>query len=138
MLTQNKADEWLVCNNGKQIPGTFPLSKVVASKESCPNTVVQIMHCTQAGGFNWIGLDSAYTQKKQYGELLGEGCLVQGIAIVVFLVLSCGGMWIIGLLLGLVLLLIGSRLAVKTKCTTCGSVVSKEAVICHACNRTFS
>lgn len=70
--------------------------------------------------------------KKKKGEFLGLGAAVQGVGLACFFIE--GGGWIAGILL----LVIGGRLAIKTVCFECGNHTTKQAVLCGACGARFS
>jgi hypothetical protein len=71
------------------------------------------------------------TAKKMKGEFLGIGAAVQAIG------LACFFLPHVGFILGIVLLLIGGRMALKWVCTRCGHHTTKHALICLACGAQF-
>jgi serine/threonine protein kinase len=72
-----------------------------------------------------------YASKKKKGEFLGVGCAVQAIG------LGCLFVPFIGIPLGLVLLIIGGRMALKLICTNCGNYTGKHIKICASCGAHF-
>ncbi|HSW63665.1 MAG TPA: hypothetical protein VLH56_10215 [Dissulfurispiraceae bacterium] len=73
-------------------------------------------------------------------EFAGAGCLVQGVGILVglasFAVFPIGTL--IGGLLGLGLLIHGSRMSQKLRCSDCGNPIADRAVrICPVCRASF-
>jgi tRNA A-37 threonylcarbamoyl transferase component Bud32 len=70
-------------------------------------------------------------RKKRKGEFLGIGAAVQAIGLVCFFIPN------FGLLLGIGLLLIGGRMALKLICSHCGNHTTKTARICTACGAHF-
>ena len=68
-------------------------------------------------------------QKKN--EIIGVGCLVQGIGL---LVIIFGFFWIFPIFIGIILLVIGSRMAVKYVCPQCKNpLAGKDVRICPVC-----
>jgi hypothetical protein len=70
--------------------------------------------------------------KKKKGEFLGLGAAVQALGLASFFIRDVG--WI----LGVILLIIGARLAIKTICSNCGNHTTKDSKICAACGAHFS
>ena len=69
---------------------------------------------------------------KTKSEFIGSGCLVQLIGLCII--------WIfpIGTVIGILLLLLGSRLSLKYQCSQCGNpVADKKVKLCPACNASF-
>ena len=64
----------------------------------------------------------AYIKKK--GEFIGMGCLIQALGLAV-----CFLFWPIGI----IILIIGGRMAIKYVCSDCGNKVEKSARICPVC-----
>jgi len=63
------------------------------------------------------------------GEFVGVGCLVQGLGFVL-----CFFFFPIGLVAGIIVLIIGGRLAVKLVCSACGNKIEDKGVnICPVC-----
>ena len=83
----------------------------------------------------------AALRPKKKSDVVGAGCLVQGVGLLSPLILYevigiMGGA--IGLVLMVVLLLIGSRLALKWVCPECNNpLASKDVRVCPACRVTF-
>jgi len=78
---------------------------------------------------------------KKKSEVVGVGCLVQGIGLVapffLYELMGYDGV-VIGLLLMVVLLLIGSRMALKWICPACGNPVAfKNVKVCPSCRAEF-
>jgi hypothetical protein len=69
--------------------------------------------------------------KRKKGEFLGLGAALQALGLACFFIRDGG--WIIGILL----LIIGGRLAIKTVCSNCGNHTTKESMICAACGAHF-
>lgn len=70
---------------------------------------------------------TAYIKKKT--EVVGIGCLVQGLGLVL-----CFLFFPIGLIAGLIVLVIGGRMAIKLVCSACGNKLEdKEVKICPVC-----
>lgn len=62
-------------------------------------------------------------------EMVGAGCLVQGLGI-----LLCFVAFPIGLIVGIILLLIGGRMAIKYVCGSCGNKIADiDVKICPVC-----
>lgn len=72
-----------------------------------------------------------YATKKKKGEFLGVGCAVQAIG------LGCLFVPFIGIPLGLVLLMIGGRMALKLICSNCGNYTTGNIKICASCGAHF-
>ncbi len=72
-----------------------------------------------------------YATKKKKGEFLGVGCAVQAIGF------ACLFVPYIGIPLGLVLLMIGGRMALKLICSNCGNNTNGTAKICADCGARF-
>lgn len=78
---------------------------------------------------------------KKNSELVGVGCLIQGIGLlspfVLYEVIGIMGI-VVGLLLMVVLLLIGSRMALKWTCPVCANpLASKDVMVCPSCQVEF-
>ena len=69
--------------------------------------------------------------KKKKGEFIGIGCAIQALGIACFFIPPVG--WI----LGIILLLLGSRMALKLLCSHCGNPTTREARICTTCGAHF-
>ena len=78
---------------------------------------------------------------KKKSELVGIGCLVQGVGLLSPFILYevIGSMGIaVGLVLMIVLLLIGSRMALKWICPECKNpLASKDVMVCPSCRVEF-
>ncbi len=74
--------------------------------------------------------DILRAQKKRKGEFAGSGAAVQAIGL-----LLC--FTIVGTIIGIPLLIIGGRMAVKLICSHCGNQTTKEAKICSTCGAHF-
>ena len=74
-------------------------------------------------------------------EMAGKGCLVQALGIILALLLmSLGGVFgvALGLFVGVVLLLWGSRLAIAWKCGAClNPLADRTVLICPVCKATL-
>jgi len=68
----------------------------------------------------------AYIKKK--GEFIGMGCLVQALGLAICFL---GGS--IGIVIGIIVLIIGGRMAIKYVCSDCRNKVVKGSRICPAC-----
>lgn len=69
-------------------------------------------------------------------ERAGAGCLVQGLG----LLLMVSGFFTLGIgfIIGLVLLVAGGRMALKTICSECGNPIANKSVkVCPACKTHF-
>ena len=69
-------------------------------------------------------------------EFIGPGCIVQGAGVVIGIAAwYFAGMQgaIVGGVAGLVLLLIGGRLALKWRCGACNNVTTGDARMCATC-----
>jgi capsular polysaccharide biosynthesis protein len=69
--------------------------------------------------------------KKKKGEFIGVGCAIQALGIACLFIPSVG--WI----LGIILLLLGGRMALKVLCSHCGNPTTREARICTTCGAHF-
>lgn len=81
-----------------------------------------------------------YAEKKVKGEMIGEGCLIQGFGVLLFLVSwvlgPAGGL--VGFVVMLVFLSVGSAKAKKYLCGNCGNpLASKEVRMCPTCRSEF-
>ena len=93
----------------------------------------------------WVERPTAATSHSQVygsiikkGEFIGVGALVQALGL---LVLILGGVMfnVIVLILGLVFLIIGSRLAIKTVCSNCRvKLTDNKGKVCPACRCHFT
>lgn len=70
--------------------------------------------------------------KTKKGEFLGLGAAVQALGLASFFIHDIG--WV----LGIILLIIGGRMAIKTLCSNCGNQTTKDSRICAACGAHFS
>jgi tRNA A-37 threonylcarbamoyl transferase component Bud32 len=70
-------------------------------------------------------------RKKNKGEFMGLGCALQAIGLVCFFFGP------VGFLLGLVLLIIGGRMALKLVCSNCGQRTTADAHTCSHCRADF-
>jgi serine/threonine protein kinase len=75
---------------------------------------------------------STYAQKKTKDAFVGPGFAVQVLGIV------CLFIPFIGLFLGIVLIIIGTQMAVRVFCTNCGQQAARDASHCEHCNALFS
>ncbi len=66
-------------------------------------------------------------QKKQKAEFAGAGCFVQALGVVALFFFP------IGTVLGVILLIAGSAMSLKTICSRCGNKVEKTSKICPTC-----
>ena len=69
--------------------------------------------------------------KKKKGEFIGIGCAIQALGIACFFIPPVG--WI----LGVILLVVGGRMALKLLCSHCGNPTTREARICTTCGAHF-
>jgi len=69
--------------------------------------------------------------KKKKGEFIGVGCAIQALGI------ACFFIPLVGWILGVILLLLGGRMALKVLCSHCGNPTSREARICTTCGAHF-
>ena len=70
---------------------------------------------------------------KSKSEFVGMGCLVQ--------LIGLGVIWVfpVGTVVGILLLIIGGRMAIKLICSQCGNpVTNKQVKICPSCQAAFS
>ncbi len=78
---------------------------------------------------------------KKKGEVVGSGCLVQAIGLLMpFVGYELAGLMgaILGSLIALGFLLVGSRMALKWVCPECRNpVASKSVKVCPACQARF-
>jgi len=74
--------------------------------------------------------DSARIIKK--GEFIGMGCFVQALGIA-----TCFLFFPIGVVMGIIILIIGGRMAIKTVCSDCGNKVDKGVKMCPTCKARF-
>ncbi|MCX7044360.1 MAG: protein kinase [Candidatus Sumerlaeota bacterium] len=72
-----------------------------------------------------------YARRRTKGEFFGIGCAVQAIG------LACFFIPYVGFALGVILLIIGGRLALKQVCSECGHRITDEAKTCAACGARF-
>ena len=70
--------------------------------------------------------------RKKKGEFLGIGAAVQALGLASFFIQGVG--W----LFGIILLIIGGRMAIKTICSNCGNHTTKDSKICAACGAYFA
>ena len=68
----------------------------------------------------------AYIKKKS--EFIGMGCLVQALGLA-----ACFLFFPIGIIIGIIVLIIGGRMAIKYVCSDCGNKVDKGVRLCPAC-----
>ena len=77
-------------------------------------------------------------KKLRKDESVGAGCLVQGVGVLcmlwIFVDLVTG---VLGVIIGLVLLAVGSAMSVKYRCSECSTKVEKSAKECPGCRRRF-
>lgn len=79
-------------------------------------------------------------QIKKKGEFAGAGALVQALGLILMFVLfPLGGIvaGVFGILAGLILLIIGSRMSYKYICSECGNKVDKDVKMCPVCKAEF-
>jgi len=69
--------------------------------------------------------------QKTHGEFLGIGAAIQAVGLACFFIPD------FGFILGIVLLLIGGRMALKRVCSECGNATSRGARLCASCGATF-
>jgi capsular polysaccharide biosynthesis protein len=69
--------------------------------------------------------------KKKKGEFIGVGCAIQALGI------ACFFIPLVGWILGVILLLLGGRMALKVLCSHCGNPTTREARICTTCGAHF-
>ena len=69
-------------------------------------------------------------KKRRKSEFAGSGAAVQAIG-----VLLC--FTVVGAIIGIPLLIIGGRMALKLICSHCGNQTTKEAKICSTCGARF-
>ena len=78
---------------------------------------------------------------KRYSEVAGTGCLLQLLGLIAPFLLGAvmGPIGIVfGVILLVVLLLVGSRAAIKFKCGNCGNpVADKDVTMCPTCRATL-
>jgi tRNA A-37 threonylcarbamoyl transferase component Bud32 len=72
-----------------------------------------------------------YARKIKKGEFLGIGCAIQAVG------LACFAIPYVGLILGVILLIIGGRQALKVVCSACGREASADAQECFGCRAHF-
>ena len=76
-------------------------------------------------------------KRERKGELIGIGCFVQGAGLVAPFILGSlfgSGGTLIGVVLLVLLLLVGSRLALKWRCGNCKNpIAGKEVQVCPVC-----
>ena len=72
-----------------------------------------------------------YAGKKTKGEFMGIGCAIQAIG------LGCFFIPFIGPVLGIILLIIGGRMALKLVCSNCGNRINQDAKTCPSCGAHF-
>ncbi len=70
--------------------------------------------------------------KKQKTEFAGAGAAVQAVG-----VLACFLVFPWGLIAGVMLLIIGGRMAVSQRCSECAGKVEKAARVCQHCGARF-
>jgi hypothetical protein len=70
--------------------------------------------------------------KIKKGEIFGVGALIQLIGVVV-----CFLIFPIGLIVGILLLIVGGRMAYVWKCSECRGKVDKHASVCQHCRAEF-
>lgn len=69
---------------------------------------------------------------KTKSEFIGVGCLVQFVGLVLLFFFP------VGTIMGVFLLIIGGRLAIKNICSECGNnVANKKVKVCPSCQATF-
>ena len=76
-------------------------------------------------------------RRERKGELIGIGCFVQGLGLIAPFVLGAffgTGGTVIGVVLLVLLLLVGSRMALKWRCSNCKNpIAGREVRICPVC-----
>ena len=79
-------------------------------------------------------------QKKKKSEFAGKGAVVQLLGVICFFLGFLGGFVgvAVGTCLALLLLIIGSRMAIKLICSDCGNKVEKTSKICPTCKAQFA
>ncbi len=70
-------------------------------------------------------------KKKKKSEFLGVGCLIEAVGLVLLFLFP------IGTIIGVILLVVGSRYSYKYVCSECGNKVEKTSKICPHCNVKF-
>jgi hypothetical protein len=119
------------CGGGMEYPSELQGEKIVCPHCNTLTTLGQPITPPPVPAYH-PGLYSKRATIKTKSEFIGGGCVVQGIGILVI--------WIfpIGTIVGIVLLLLGSRMALKTICSNCGNPVSnKRVTICPTCHAQF-
>jgi hypothetical protein len=83
----------------------------------------------------------ALIEKKSKNELMGKGCLVQGLGLLmpfIFGAIADDTGIVIGIILLLVLLVVGSRMSTKWLCEACmNPLPNKEVKMCPTCKENF-
>jgi len=103
-------------------------SQVKTDVESIASTPRREDPCAPQAPPNSAG--KAATQRIK-GEFLGVGAAVQAIGVACFFIPD------FGLIIGIVLLLIGGRMALKRVCSHCGNPTSRGARLCASCGAAF-
>jgi hypothetical protein len=70
--------------------------------------------------------------KIRKSEFAGKGALIQFIGLI-----CCFLIFPFGLVAGIILLVVGGRIAIVTKCSACRGNVEKEARLCPHCRSEF-
>ena len=131
------------------IPADPPPLPPAPSVRACPFCAEEILatavKCKHCGEF----LDGRQSRPQpvikakisRKSELAGEGCLLQGVGLVVIpagFLFGWGAGLIVTVPLGIVLLLIGSRKASYPICSNCGmKLTGADVNMCPACKATF-
>lgn len=85
-------------------------------------------------------MEEKTAKKRKKTELIGKGCLIQLIGIILFILSFALGP--VGIVLGgillLALLVMGSRQSIKWTCSNCGTVLlNKKVTECPGCHAHF-
>ena len=70
--------------------------------------------------------------KVKKSEFVGIGAAIQAIGLIV-----CFIAFPFGVVAGIILLIVGSRMAIVYKCSECRGKVDKEAMVCQHCRANF-
>ncbi len=81
-------------------------------------------------------------KKKTVSSFLGSGCIIQGIGLLLLIAAFFFGLafpllFLPIMLVGIVLIIYGSRVAISLKCSACGNNVEKTSKICPTCKSHF-
>jgi serine/threonine protein kinase/ribosomal protein L40E len=114
-VSEVKSDlETIVATGNTAPPAGVPLGKTAAEAKSSAQPPPVI-----------------HSRKKKKGEFLGLGAAVQVLGLVCLFIPT------IGIPLGIILLIIGGRMAIKLICLHCGNRTTKHAKICEVCGAHF-